>query len=68
MAEPAPHTEPIDKNIVDRAIETISKVLSYSFALSIVVTIYDVVARRAVSSRLRCGSTTSSPRRSRWPS
>ena len=43
MAETAPHTEPIDKNIVDRTIETISKVLSYSFALSIVVTIYDVV-------------------------
>jgi TRAP-type mannitol/chloroaromatic compound transport system permease small subunit len=28
---------------VDRAIEAISKVLSYSFAVSIVVTIYDVV-------------------------
>jgi len=42
MAETAPAREPIDKNIVDRAIETISKVLSYSFALSIVVTIYDV--------------------------
>ena len=44
MAEPVPHTEPIDKNVVDRAIEAISKVLSYSFALSIVVTIYDVVS------------------------
>ena len=44
MSEPVPHTEPIDKNIVDRAIEAISKVLSYSFALSIVVTIYDVVS------------------------
>jgi len=43
MAEPAPHSEPIDKNIVDRSIEGISKVLSYSFALSIVVTIYDVL-------------------------
>jgi TRAP-type mannitol/chloroaromatic compound transport system permease small subunit len=43
MAETAPHAEPIDKNIVDRAIEAISKILSYSFALSIVVTIYDVV-------------------------
>ena len=38
-----PHTEPIDKNVVDRAIEAISKVLSYSFAVSIVVTIYDVI-------------------------
>ncbi len=43
MAEAAPHSEPVDKNIVDRSIELISKVLSYSFALSIVVTIYDVV-------------------------
>jgi TRAP-type mannitol/chloroaromatic compound transport system permease small subunit len=43
MAETAPHTEPIDKNIVDRTIEITSKVLSYSFALSIVVTIYDVL-------------------------
>ena len=43
MAEAAPHTEPTDKNLVDRTIETISKVLSYSFALSIVVTIYDVL-------------------------
>ena len=31
------------KTAVDRAIEAISKVLSYSFALSIVVTIYDVI-------------------------
>jgi TRAP-type mannitol/chloroaromatic compound transport system permease small subunit len=31
------------KNIVDRAIEAISKALSYGFALSILVTIYDVV-------------------------
>src|SRR5689334_11850946 len=43
MAESVPHTEPIDKNIVDRTIEITSKVLSYSFALSIVVTIYDVL-------------------------
>jgi len=43
MAETAAHTEPVDKNIVDRTIETISKVLSYSFAVSIVVTIYDVI-------------------------
>lgn len=43
MAEAAPHTEPVDKNIVDRTIEAISKALSYSFAVSIVVTIYDVV-------------------------
>ena len=43
MAEAAPRTEPVDRNIVDRSIEAISKVLSYSFALSIVVTIYDVV-------------------------
>src|SRR5690349_22714811 len=39
----ADHTEPVDKNLVDRSIEAISKALSYSFALSIVVTIYDVV-------------------------
>ena len=43
MAETAPRTAPIDKNIVDRTIEAISKVLSYGFALSIVVTIYDVL-------------------------
>ena len=43
MAQPTPHTEPVDKSIVDRAIEAISKALSYSFALSIAVTIYDVV-------------------------
>jgi len=43
MAEAASHSELIDKNIVDHAIEAISKALSYSFALSIVVTIYDVV-------------------------
>src|SRR5690349_19541816 len=39
----ADHTEPVDKNLVDRSIEAISKALSYSFALSIVVTIYDVI-------------------------
>ncbi|MEO8628073.1 MAG: TRAP transporter small permease subunit [Betaproteobacteria bacterium] len=43
MAETVPDAEPIDKNTVDRAIEGISKVLSYGFAVSIVVTIYDVV-------------------------
>jgi TRAP-type mannitol/chloroaromatic compound transport system permease small subunit len=43
MAETSPQIEPLDKNIVDRAIEVISKTLSYGFALSIVVTIYDVV-------------------------
>jgi len=42
MAETEHSGEPRDKNIVDRAIEGISKVLSYSFAVSIVVTIYDV--------------------------
>jgi TRAP-type mannitol/chloroaromatic compound transport system permease small subunit len=42
MSEPVPHTEPADKTVIDRAVEAISKVLSYSFALSVVVTIYDV--------------------------
>ena len=43
MAQPVAHTEPARKNVVDRAIEVTAKVLSYSFALSIVVTIYDVI-------------------------
>jgi TRAP-type mannitol/chloroaromatic compound transport system permease small subunit len=43
MAEPVPGAVAIDKNIIDRSIEAISKLLSYSFALSIVVTIYDVL-------------------------
>lgn len=43
MTEPVPHVGPAHKNIVDRSVEAISKVLSYGFALSIVVTIYDVV-------------------------
>jgi TRAP-type mannitol/chloroaromatic compound transport system permease small subunit len=43
MSEVVEHGEPTDKNWIDRSIETISKALSYSFALSIVVTIYDVV-------------------------
>jgi TRAP-type mannitol/chloroaromatic compound transport system permease small subunit len=43
MSETVPHTEPADKNVVDRGIEAIAKILSYSFALSIVATIYDVV-------------------------
>src|SRR3954469_6029303 len=34
---------PPSRNAVDRAIEAIAKLLSYSFALSIVVTIYDVL-------------------------
>jgi len=33
-----------EKNFIDRYIETIAKVLSYGFALSIIVTIYDVLA------------------------
>ena len=44
MTEAAPHAGTTGKNAVDRAIEAISKALSYSFALSIVVTIYDVIA------------------------
>lgn len=43
MAEPASHSAPSRKNVVDRTIEAIAKVLSYSFALSVVVTIYDVL-------------------------
>ena len=42
MSEPVPHTVPAEKNAVDRMVEAISKVLSYSFAVSVVVTIYDV--------------------------
>jgi TRAP-type C4-dicarboxylate transport system permease small subunit len=34
---------PPSRNVVDRAIEAIAKLLSYSFALSIFVTIYDVI-------------------------
>ena len=49
MTEPVPHTGTTVKNAVDRAIEAIAKVLSYSFALSIVVTIYDVIADVAFS-------------------
>ncbi|MEO8164705.1 MAG: TRAP transporter small permease [Betaproteobacteria bacterium] len=44
MVEPAPPAEASGKNVVDRAIEAISKVLSLCFALSIAVTIYDVIA------------------------
>jgi len=44
MTESAPAAEGTGKNTVDRAIEAIAKALSFSFALSIVVTIYDVVA------------------------
>jgi TRAP-type mannitol/chloroaromatic compound transport system permease small subunit len=43
MAEPVAHTEPQAKNVVDRTIEAVAKVLSYSFAISVLVTIYDVV-------------------------
>lgn len=43
MSQPAPHVGPAHKNIVDRSIEAISKVLSYGFAVSVVVTLYDVV-------------------------
>jgi TRAP-type C4-dicarboxylate transport system permease small subunit len=42
MEEPVPQA-PLPRNAVDRAIEAIAKLLSYSFALSIVVTIYDVI-------------------------
>ena len=42
MAQTAPEHEPANKNSIDRTIEGIAKVLSYSFAVSIVVTIYDV--------------------------
>jgi TRAP-type mannitol/chloroaromatic compound transport system permease small subunit len=43
MTDPVPHTPPSEANAIDRAIEATSKVLSYSFALSIVVTIFDVL-------------------------
>lgn len=43
MAQTVQHAEAPVKNAVDRAIEAISRALSYSFALSIAVTIYDVV-------------------------
>lgn len=39
-----------EKNLVDRAIEAISRVLSYGFALSILVTVYDVIADVAFKS------------------
>lgn len=44
MAESVPIAEATGKNAVDRAIEAIAKVLSFGFALSIVVTIYDIIA------------------------
>lgn len=44
MPEAVPHIGPTEKNVVDRSIEAISKALSYGFALSIAVTIYDVVS------------------------
>jgi TRAP-type mannitol/chloroaromatic compound transport system permease small subunit len=43
MSEPVPHSQPARATWVDRAIEAIAKALSYSFALSVVVTIYDVL-------------------------
>jgi TRAP-type mannitol/chloroaromatic compound transport system permease small subunit len=42
MGEPRLQAPP-SRNAVDRAIETIARLLSYSFALSILVTIYDVL-------------------------
>ena len=42
MGEPGLQAPP-SRNAVDRAIEGIARLLSYSFALSIVVTIYDVI-------------------------
>lgn len=50
MAELQPAVAVVEKNFVDRAIEAISKVLSYGFALSIVVTVYDVIADVAFKS------------------
>src|SRR6266446_149686 len=43
MAESAPDAEATGIKAVDRAIEAIAKALSFTFAVSIVVTIYDVV-------------------------
>ena len=47
MEQPALHAGAVHKNLVDRAIEKIARLLSYSFALSIVVTIYDVISDAA---------------------
>ncbi len=44
MAKLASPSMATGKNVVDRAIEGIAKGLSFCFALSIVVTIYDVIA------------------------
>lgn len=44
MADSVTDAEVVGKNAVDRAIEVIAKALSFSFALSVVVTIYDVIA------------------------
>ncbi len=49
MAAALPHTGAQPRNIVDRSIEAISRVLSFSFAISIGVTIYDVVCDVAFS-------------------
>ncbi len=43
MTEPAQPAVPEPANVVDRAIVAISRVLSVAFALSVVVTIYDVI-------------------------
>lgn len=43
MTSAAPPAGENGENVVDRSIEAISRALSYSFALSVVVTIYDVV-------------------------
>lgn len=44
MAGAVDDTEGVGKNAVDRAIEAIAEALSFSFGLSVVVTIYDVIA------------------------
>ena len=43
MVEPTEPTVPAPTNVVDRTIVGISKVLSGAFALSVIVTIYDVI-------------------------
>ena len=44
MTESAlPTRQPARRNLVDKTIEVTSKLLSYSFAIAVVVTIYDVV-------------------------
>lgn len=43
MATPTEQQPDVGRNVIDRSIETISRAFSYAFALSIVVTIYDVI-------------------------